>query len=102
MFPEVSPCLRVRLVLRRHSFIHIMGSYVPSGLFVLVGWTSFFWPAEVVPGRTVLVITSLLTITSMYTGIRSARHCVGSGVAMGHVWYCKRLATGSGIVLGLV
>ncbi|XP_050690862.1 glycine receptor subunit alpha-2-like [Eriocheir sinensis] len=68
--PNVSPCLRVYLVLRRHSFIHVLGSYVPSGLFVLVGWTSFFWPAEVVPGRTVLVITSLLTITSMYTGIR--------------------------------
>ncbi|XP_063889093.1 glutamate-gated chloride channel alpha-like [Scylla paramamosain] len=68
--PETSPCLRVHLVLRRHSFIHVMSSYVPSGLFVVVGWTSFFWPAEVVPGRTVLVITSLLTITSMYTGIR--------------------------------
>ncbi|KAG0713221.1 Glycine receptor subunit alpha-2 [Chionoecetes opilio] len=69
-FPAMSACLRVRLVLRRHSFIHVMSSYVPSGLFVLVGWTSFFWPPEVVPGRTVLVITSLLTITSMYTGIR--------------------------------
>ncbi|XP_045114845.1 gamma-aminobutyric acid receptor subunit beta-like isoform X2 [Portunus trituberculatus] len=47
-----------------------MSSFVPSLLFVVVGWTSFFWPAEVVVGRNGLVITSLLTIASMYTGIR--------------------------------
>ncbi|XP_037772657.1 glutamate-gated chloride channel alpha-like [Penaeus monodon] len=51
---------------------NLLNVYVPSALFVVVSWASFFWPPEVVPGRTVLVITSLLTVVSMYAAVRSS------------------------------
>ena len=37
----------------------------------MVAWASFFWPPEVIPGRTVLVITSLLTLSSVYAAARA-------------------------------
>lgn len=49
--------------------LHLLTTYVPSSLFVAVSWASFFWPPEVIPGRTVLIITSLLTVVSMYAAI---------------------------------
>ncbi|XP_037803712.1 glycine receptor subunit alpha-2-like [Penaeus monodon] len=70
--PQRTACIKVQLVLRRRSLIHVLGSFVPSSLFVMVGWTSLFWPADVIPGRTVLAITSLLTVTSMYSAIRQS------------------------------
>ncbi|XP_042855797.1 gamma-aminobutyric acid receptor subunit rho-2-like [Penaeus japonicus] len=70
--PQKTACIKVLLVLRRRSLIHVLGSFVPSSLFVMVGWTSLFWPPDVIPGRTVLAITSLLTVTSMYSAIRQS------------------------------
>ncbi|XP_069974796.1 glutamate-gated chloride channel alpha-like [Penaeus vannamei] len=70
--PQRTSCIKVLLVLRRRSLIHVLGSFIPSSLFVLVGWASLFWPADVIPGRTVLAITSLLTVTSMYSAIRQS------------------------------
>ncbi|KAK3882000.1 hypothetical protein Pcinc_013604 [Petrolisthes cinctipes] len=58
-----------RLVLARQYTLHLLTIYVPSSLFVAVSWASFFWPPDVIPGRTVLIITSLLTVVSMYAAI---------------------------------
>ncbi|MPC22058.1 hypothetical protein E2C01_015063 [Portunus trituberculatus] len=49
----------------RHEFLRALWALRGGGLDFI------FWPAEVLSGRTALVITSLLTITIMYTGIRS-------------------------------
>ncbi|XP_069973327.1 LOW QUALITY PROTEIN: gamma-aminobutyric acid receptor subunit rho-3-like [Penaeus vannamei] len=58
-----------RLVLARRYTAHLLTVYLPSALFVVVAWASFFWPPEVIPGRTVLIITSLLTVISMYAAV---------------------------------
>ncbi|XP_071542964.1 uncharacterized protein [Panulirus ornatus] len=60
---------QARIVLARRYTLHVLTVYVPSALFVAVAWASFFWPPEVIPGRTVLIITSLLTVISMYAAI---------------------------------
>ncbi|XP_042885915.1 uncharacterized protein LOC122262060 [Penaeus japonicus] len=68
--PPNSPCVQAQLILTRKVLGHLLGTFLPSGLFVAVSWASLFWPADVIPGRTVLVITSLLTLTSMHTAVR--------------------------------
>ncbi|XP_069156894.1 glutamate-gated chloride channel alpha isoform X2 [Procambarus clarkii] len=60
---------QARIVLVRRYALHVLSVYVPSALFVAVAWASFFWPPDVIPGRTVLIITSLLTVISMYAAI---------------------------------
>ncbi|XP_047469131.1 glycine receptor subunit alpha-2-like [Penaeus chinensis] len=68
--PASAPCVQATLILTRKVLGHLLGTFLPSGLFVAVSWASLFWPADVIPGRTVLVITSLLTLISMHTAVR--------------------------------
>ncbi|XP_045104043.1 glycine receptor subunit alpha-2-like [Portunus trituberculatus] len=70
--PPEAPCVYATLVLTRKVLGHLLSTFLPSGLFVAVSYASLFWPADVIPGRTVLVITSLLTLVSMHTGVRQS------------------------------
>ncbi|XP_042232381.1 glutamate-gated chloride channel alpha-like [Homarus americanus] len=70
--PPESPCVRAMLVLSRKALGHILATFLPSGLFVAVSWASLFWPSDVIPGRTVLVITALLTLVSMHSAVRQS------------------------------
>ncbi|XP_071518452.1 glycine receptor subunit alpha-4-like [Panulirus ornatus] len=71
-FPPNPPCVRARLLLSRKALGHLLATFLPSGLFVAVSWASLFWPADVIPGRTVLLITALLTLVSMHTAVRQS------------------------------
>ncbi|XP_066987315.1 gamma-aminobutyric acid receptor subunit rho-1-like [Macrobrachium rosenbergii] len=53
------------LIFERLYAGHLLTMYFPSGLVVSLAWLSFFWPPEAVPGRTVLIITSLLAVVNM-------------------------------------
>ncbi|ROT73861.1 Glycine receptor subunit alpha-2 [Penaeus vannamei] len=64
------PCLRSKMTFKRRYRNYLLGVYVPSSLFVVVSWASFFWPAEAIPARTVLLITALLTTISLYSGVQ--------------------------------
>ncbi|XP_076033581.1 glycine receptor subunit alpha-4-like [Oratosquilla oratoria] len=64
------PCVKGTLVFRRRFTSHLLTTYAPSSLFVAVAWVSFFWPADVIPGRTGLVVTALLTVISMFASSR--------------------------------
>ncbi|XP_042876980.1 glutamate-gated chloride channel alpha-like [Penaeus japonicus] len=64
------PCLRSSMTFKRRYRNYLLGVYVPSSLFVVVSWASFFWPAEAIPARTVLLITALLTTISLYSGVQ--------------------------------
>ena len=64
------PGLGVRIELRRHITYHIIQTYIPSIIFVAVSWLSFLVPSDVVPGRMVLCVTTLLTLTSMFNSVR--------------------------------
>lgn len=58
------------MTFKRRYRNYLLGVYVPSSLFVVVSWASFFWPAEAIPARTVLLITALLTTISLYSGVQ--------------------------------
>lgn len=49
---------------------HLTQTYFPSIIMVTVAWISFFVPSDVVPGRMVLCVTSLLTLVSMFNSVR--------------------------------
>ncbi|KAK4305645.1 hypothetical protein Pmani_022475 [Petrolisthes manimaculis] len=69
MLPTTSVASGVVLLERRFT-VHLLSTYVPSGLFAALSWVSLFWPPEPVPGRTVLVVTSLLTLVASYASTR--------------------------------
>ena len=48
-----------------------MQSYIPTILFVIVSWVSFWMDVEHVPGRVALGVTTLLTISSKSAGLSS-------------------------------
>ncbi|CAB4069599.1 GLRA2 [Lepeophtheirus salmonis] len=63
--------LGIRIELKRHLGFHITQSYIPSIIFVAIAWMSFHVPSDVVPGRMVLSVTTLLTLISMFNSVRS-------------------------------
>ena len=66
----VYPGLGVKIELRRHLGFHLTQSYMPSTMFVIVGWISFMVPSDAIPGRMVVCVTTLLTLTSMFDSVR--------------------------------
>ena len=43
--------------------------YLPSGLFVVVSWSSFLIPPEVIPGRMALLVTLFLVLINIFNTI---------------------------------
>ena len=70
------PGLGVQINLERHIMYHMTLTYIPSIIFVTVAWISFLVPSDVVPGRMVLCVTTLLTLTAMFNSVRyfDSRH----------------------------
>ena len=51
------------------SFRYLYIYYLPSGLFVIVSWSSFLIPPEVVPGRMALLVTLFLVLINIFNTI---------------------------------
>ncbi|XP_064077978.1 gamma-aminobutyric acid receptor subunit pi-like [Macrobrachium nipponense] len=64
------PTVTVEVLLNRRISYHLMNTFLPSGLFVMVSWLTFLVPVHMVPGRMVLTITTLLTMVSMFASVR--------------------------------
>ncbi|TRY76219.1 hypothetical protein TCAL_03829 [Tigriopus californicus] len=60
------PSVTVRLTFRRKLTYHLLRTYLPSTLFVILAWFSMFIPLEHVPGRVTMSMTTLLTLASMF------------------------------------
>ncbi|OXA61555.1 Gamma-aminobutyric acid receptor subunit rho-2 [Folsomia candida] len=58
------------LYLRRKLSYHIIQTFIPSSLFTIVSWLSFLVPPESTPGRMALTVTTLLTLTAMFSSVR--------------------------------
>jgi len=69
----------------RHYSKYLIVYYLPSGLFVLVSWTSFIIPPEVVAGRMGLLITILLCLVNIFNVINNNSPSV-KGVTALSVW----------------
>ncbi|XP_046397112.1 glycine receptor subunit alpha-4-like [Ischnura elegans] len=70
-FPSGSyPAITLVINLRRRLSYHLLQTYVPSTMFVVVSWLSFLVPPESVPGRMAICMTTLLTLTAMFAAVR--------------------------------
>ena len=64
------PGLIMKITLTRVIGYHLLQTYVPSALFVILGWLSLFIPQSSVPGRVGMGMTTILTLTAMFNGVR--------------------------------
>ncbi|KAF6206473.1 hypothetical protein GE061_017706 [Apolygus lucorum] len=62
---------RMLITMSRELRSHLLESYLPSTLFVIMSWGSFVVMPEVVPGRMVLLVTTLLSLVTMFDTIRN-------------------------------
>lgn len=46
-------------------------TFAPSTLVVVLSWFSFWLSLDAVPGRVTLLVTCLLTLVTMFTGLRT-------------------------------
>lgn len=58
--------------LRRQNGYHILQTYIPTILIVSISWVSFWLDPNAVPGRVSLGVTTLLTLTTLASGIRQS------------------------------
>merc|ERR1711982_222767 len=66
------PGLIMKLHLTRQIGYHIVQTYIPSTVFVVLAWLSLFIPPESVPGRVGMGMTTLLTLTAMFSSVRNS------------------------------
>ncbi|XP_013195946.1 glycine receptor subunit alpha-2 isoform X1 [Amyelois transitella] len=57
---------RLQIKLSRELRSYLLESYLPSTLFVIISWGSFCVIPEIVPGRMVLLVTTLLSLVTMF------------------------------------
>ena len=63
------------VLLRRKISYHLLQTYLPSGLFVIVAWLSLFLPPQSIPGRVTMAMTTLLTLAAMFGAVRYVVFC---------------------------
>ncbi|PNF41132.1 hypothetical protein B7P43_G04520, partial [Cryptotermes secundus] len=64
-------CLVAEFHLSRSVGFHLIQSYLPTILIVVISWVSFWMDVDSVPGRTTLGVTTLLAVSSQSSGIQS-------------------------------
>ncbi|CAH1406304.1 unnamed protein product [Nezara viridula] len=64
-------CLVAEFFLSRSVGFHLVQSYLPTILIVVISWVSFWMDVDSVPGRTTLGVTTLLAVSSQSSGIQS-------------------------------
>ncbi|XP_063616019.1 glycine receptor subunit alpha-2-like, partial [Penaeus indicus] len=64
--------LLAEFLLRRQSGYHVLQTYLPTILIVSISWVSFWLDPNAVPGRVTLGVTTLLTLTTLASGIRAS------------------------------
>ncbi|XP_076068277.1 glycine receptor subunit alpha-2-like isoform X2 [Oratosquilla oratoria] len=63
-------CLVAEFHMRRAIGFHLVQSYLPTILIVVISWVSFWMDVDSVPGRTTLGVTTLLTVSAKSSGIQ--------------------------------
>ncbi|CAJ0947795.1 unnamed protein product, partial [Mesorhabditis belari] len=63
-------CIKASIVMKRLVLFHIIQTYIPTGMLVVISWMSFWLDPRASPARISLTITSLLTLTTMSNGAR--------------------------------
>ncbi|XP_076323283.1 glycine receptor subunit alpha-2-like [Tachypleus tridentatus] len=63
--------LNVSFVLERQYGYHLIQTYLPTFLIVMISWVSFWLNVDAVPARVTLGVTTLLTLTTVASGVRT-------------------------------
>ncbi|XP_037914772.1 glycine receptor subunit alpha-2 isoform X2 [Hermetia illucens] len=50
---------------------HLIQTFAPSALVVVLSWFSFWLGLDAIPGRVTLLVTCMLTLVTMFTGLRA-------------------------------
>ncbi|XP_075347942.1 gamma-aminobutyric acid receptor subunit rho-3 [Mycteria americana] len=64
--------LFINFALRRHIFFFVLQSYFPAMLMVMLSWVSFWIDRRAVPARVSLGITTVLTMSTIMTGVSAS------------------------------
>uniref|UniRef100_A0A8C4P8S1 GABA(C) receptor n=1 Tax=Dromaius novaehollandiae TaxID=8790 RepID=A0A8C4P8S1_DRONO len=64
--------LFINFALRRHIFFFVLQSYFPAMLMVMLSWVSFWIDRRAVPARVSLGITTVLTMSTIITGLSAS------------------------------
>jgi len=64
------PGLILRILLERKVNYHLIQTYIPSTLFVIIAWLSMFVDPSAIPGRVSMMMMTLLTLMAMFSGVR--------------------------------
>ncbi|CRL03247.1 CLUMA_CG016439, isoform A [Clunio marinus] len=62
---------RLDITLSREVKSYLLENYLPSTLFTVISWGSFLIIPTIVPGRMVLLVTTLLSLVTMFDGVRN-------------------------------
>nr|CAD7406615.1 unnamed protein product [Timema poppensis] len=62
-------CLVAEFHLTRSVGFHLVQSYLPTILIVIISWVSFWMDVDSVPGRTTLGVTTLLAVSSQSSAL---------------------------------
>ncbi|KAK0415934.1 hypothetical protein QR680_012200 [Steinernema hermaphroditum] len=79
-------CLLGMIQLERSIGYHLVQSYIPTGLIVVISWVSFWIDRRAVPARVSLSFTTLLTLSTQGNGLRYALPPVSYAKAIDY-WY---------------
>ncbi|XP_042209574.1 glycine receptor subunit alpha-3-like [Homarus americanus] len=63
-------CLQAVFELQRNVGYHLVQSYLPTSLIVVVSWVSFWLDVDAIPSRVTLGVTTLLTVCSESSAFR--------------------------------
>ncbi|KAM9331759.1 gamma-aminobutyric acid receptor subunit rho-3-like [Pholidichthys leucotaenia] len=64
--------LFITFILRRHIFFFMLQTYFPTMLMVVLSWVSFWIDRRAVPARVSLGITTVLTMSTIITGVSTS------------------------------
>ncbi|XP_047731661.1 gamma-aminobutyric acid receptor subunit rho-3 [Prionailurus viverrinus] len=64
--------LFINFVLRRHIFFFMLQTYFPAMLMVMLSWVSFWIDRRAVPARVSLGITTVLTMSTVISGMSAS------------------------------
>lgn len=76
------PGVILRIFLERKIQYHLLQTYIPSGLFVIIAWLAIFISPEAIPGRVSMVMMSLLTLMAMFGSVRQNTPKVGDHILL--------------------
>lgn len=79
-------CLLGVIGLKRSIGYHLVQSYIPTALIVMISWVSFWIDRRAVPARVSLSFTTLLTLSTQGNGLRYAVPPVSYAKAIDY-WY---------------